>query len=133
MVTAGSEESAARIARTLVEERFCACVNLLGPIRSIYRWRGRIEDTGEHLMLIKTAAARYPALQKRILELHPYNVPEVIALAPGSGNPRYLAWVQEETAPRAKPTHSAPAGRRARGRRIKGKSADRSDATGRRS
>lgn len=97
LVTAGSEESAAEIARALVEERLAACVNLLGPIRSIYRWEGRVHDEREHLMLIKTSAARYPALQKRVIELHPYDVPEVIAFAIGRGEPRYLAWVKQAT------------------------------------
>ncbi len=84
---------AARVARTLVEDQLVACVNLLPGIRSIYRWDGRICDEGETLAVIKTSPARYAALAARIAELHPYQVPEILALPVTDGHPPYLAWL----------------------------------------
>ena len=86
-------ESAARVARTLVEERLAACVNLVPAIRSIYRWQGEISDETETLAIIKTTAERYAALAARISELHSYQVPEIIALPLAYGHPPYLAWL----------------------------------------
>jgi periplasmic divalent cation tolerance protein len=91
-------ETAARIARTLVDERLAACVNLLPMVRSIYRWEGKVCDEAETLAIIKTTAERYAALRARIIELHPYQVPEVIALALADGHPPYLAWLAEQVA-----------------------------------
>jgi periplasmic divalent cation tolerance protein len=82
-----------RIARALVEERRAACVNLVPGARSIYRWRDAIEEADEHLLVIKTTAAAYPALAARLTELHPYDVPEVIALAPEAVAAPYAAWL----------------------------------------
>lgn len=92
-------DQAAPLARRLVDERLCACVNLVPGLRSIYRWQGQVCDDGESLLVIKTRAARLDALTAAIREHHPYDVPEVIALplAPG-GNADYLAWLVGETA-----------------------------------
>jgi periplasmic divalent cation tolerance protein len=97
-VTAPDEQVAALIGRTLVEERLAACANLVSPIRSIYRWQGAVEDGSEHLMLIKTRASHYPALEARVKQLHPYEVPEIIAVEIGHGSSRYLQWIRESTA-----------------------------------
>jgi len=86
-----------RLARTLVDERLAACVNVLPGMRSVYRWQGDIEQANEVLLLAKTTADRYPALQARIVALHPHELPEVLAVEPASGLPAYLAWVAAET------------------------------------
>lgn len=98
MVTAASEEQALSIARALVEERLAACVNLVGSIRSIYRWQGAVHDDREQLMIIKTRASMLPAVERRVKELHSYEVPEVIALPIAAGSKPYLEWVIESTA-----------------------------------
>lgn len=90
-------EKAAEVARILVEERLCACVNLTPPVRSIYVWKGKLEDDSETLAIMKTSADRFEALAKRISELHPYEVPEVIALPILDGHAPYLAWLLENT------------------------------------
>lgn len=87
----------ATIARTLVEEGLAACVNLIPAVRSIYRWKGEVCDDGEALAVIKTTGARFEALCARIVELHPYECPEVIAFPVTHGHPDYLAWVHEMT------------------------------------
>jgi periplasmic divalent cation tolerance protein len=86
-------ETAARIARVLVDERLAACANLVAAVRSIYRWQGAIQDDAESLAIINTTTDRYPALAARIAELHPYEVPEIIALPMTDGHPPYLAWL----------------------------------------
>ena len=86
-------DTARRIARILVEERLAACVNLLGECRSVYEWKGEVEETAEVPMLIKTAQDRYAALQRRLLELHPYELPEILAIKPAIGLPAYADWV----------------------------------------
>ena len=80
LVTAGSSEEAARIGQTLVAERLAACANVVGPIRSIYRWQGAIEDAAEHLLLLKARARDVTVLGERVRALHSYEVPEVVAL-----------------------------------------------------
>lgn len=90
-------DKAAEVGRVLVEERLCACVNLTPPVRSIYAWKGTIEDDTETLAVIKTSADRFEALAKRIAELHPYEVPEVIALPIVEGHAPYLAWLLDST------------------------------------
>ncbi|GAC1345239.1 MAG: divalent-cation tolerance protein CutA [Myxococcales bacterium] len=91
--------AAAALARTLVEERLAACGNVVPGVRSIYRWQGKVHDEGEVLLLLKTRAAQVERLQARILELHPYQVPEVISVAIDAGSPGYLAWLAAETGP----------------------------------
>ena len=84
---------AERIARALVEEGLAACVNILPPMRSIYTWKGKIEDATEQLLVIKSATARFPALRERLRSLHPYELPEIIAVPITDGLPEYLAWL----------------------------------------
>ena len=97
LVTAGTADEAARIGRTLVEERLVACANVVGPIRSIYRWQGAVEDAGEHLLLLKARAADVPAVETRVQALHSYDVPEVLALPVAAGSAAYLTWLAEAT------------------------------------
>jgi len=94
LVTAPPKKAAA-LARALVEERLAACVNLLPGVTSVYRWEGEVQEDGETLLVVKTTAAAIARLTARILELHPYEVPEVIALPlePGEGNEAYLRWL----------------------------------------
>jgi periplasmic divalent cation tolerance protein len=89
-------EKAAQIARVLVEERLAACVNLVPAVRSIYRWQGAIQDDAESLAIIKTTADRQAALAARLVELHPYEVPEIIAVPVAAGHAPYLAWLAGE-------------------------------------
>ena len=98
LVTAGDAGEAARIGRTLVEERLAACANLVGPIRSVYRWQGAVEEAAEHLLLVKARADDLPALEARVRALHSYQVPEVLALPVAAGSAAYLAWLAESTA-----------------------------------
>ncbi len=97
LVTTGSEEQARSIARVLVGERLAACVNIIGPIRSIYRWREAVEDEPEYLLLIKTRAQLYDKVERRVRELHTYEVPEVLALAIDRGSRPYVQWLLEST------------------------------------
>ncbi len=99
LATAAGEEQAVAIARALVEERLAACVNLIPNIRSIYRWRGAVEDDREWLLLIKTTAAQYKKMERRILEMHSYETPEVIELSIAGGSAPYLRWLCETAAP----------------------------------
>jgi periplasmic divalent cation tolerance protein len=96
-VTCGSEEEGLKIAHALVQERLAACVNLVSPIRSIYRWEGKICDEKEWLLFIKTQTARFDDLEKRVKALHSYSVPEIIALPIVTGSPSYLNWLEEMT------------------------------------
>ena len=97
LVTAGSETEADTIAKTLVEEHLAACVNLVSPIRSIYRWKGKIVDDREWLLVIKTQASRFAAVEARVTALHSYQVPEVIAVPIQAGAEAYLRWLREKT------------------------------------
>jgi len=92
-------ETADRIARTLVEQSLAACVNQLAPAQSIYRWQGSVERATEIPLLIKTTAQRYPEVEQAIRALHPYSVPEVIAVSITRGLPAYLRWLAGETQP----------------------------------
>src|SRR5512133_546946 len=98
LVTAPSADVAATIARALVEERLAACGNVLPAIRSIYRWEGKVQDEAEALLVLKTSRARLEALRDRVLALHPYQVPEVLALPVEAGSAAYLAWLAAATA-----------------------------------
>lgn len=97
LCTCPDDAVAAQVARAVVEERLAACVNRLPLTASTYRWQGQVMEEAEILLLIKTTPARYPALAARVLELHPYSVPELIALPIDRGLPDYLAWVLSET------------------------------------
>ncbi|HTD26697.1 MAG TPA: divalent-cation tolerance protein CutA [Candidatus Elarobacter sp.] len=98
LVTAGDAGEAARIGRTLVEERLAACANVVGPIRSVYRWQGAVEEAAEHLLLVKARADDLPALEARVRALHSYQLPEVLALPVAAGSAAYLAWLAQSTA-----------------------------------
>jgi periplasmic divalent cation tolerance protein len=88
-----SEDRAADIARTLVSEGHAACANLVPPVRSIYRWQGELCDERETLAIFKTTRDRFDTLRERLVALHPYEVPEVIALPVEAGHAPYLDWV----------------------------------------
>lgn len=87
------------LAQSLVESRLAACVNILAPCRSVYRWNDAIEQASEIPLLIKTTEAAYPALEAAIRAQHPYDLPEIIALPIAHGLPEYLNWVATETRP----------------------------------
>ena len=89
-------EEARKIGAALVERGHAACVNLVGGVESIYRWQGEMHRDAEVLAIIKTTASAYPALEKALRELHPYEVPEIIALPVETGSAAYLAWVVEQ-------------------------------------
>ncbi|MCL2346327.1 MAG: divalent-cation tolerance protein CutA [Desulfobulbus sp.] len=93
------EAVANAIALAVIEEKLAACVNLLPRVQSVYRWQGAVESASEVPLLIKTTAGRYAALEARIRELHPYAVPEIIAVPISRGLPAYLDWLAEETQP----------------------------------
>ena len=94
--TCPDTETAHRIADALVEERLAACVNVLPGVRSTYRWQGKVERADEVLLLAKTTRDRFPALQARLVDLHPYELPELIAVEAG-GLPAYVEWIAGET------------------------------------
>lgn len=95
-VTTPDEATAERIARALLDQRLVACANLL-PIRSLYRWEGRIEDARETAMFLKTRRALVPRVVEAVRALHPYDVPCAVGFDLGDGEPAYYAWVDEET------------------------------------
>lgn len=97
MVTASSEEEAAGIGRTLVEERLAACANVIPGIRSLYSWEGNLNDEGEVLILMKSRRSHFPRLEERVKQLHGYAVPEIIAVPIVEGSEDYLAWVEAST------------------------------------
>jgi periplasmic divalent cation tolerance protein len=100
LVTCGSAKEARRIAKAVVEQRLAACVNILDArVHSIYRWKGRVESAEEFLLVMKTSRPRFAALQKKIGELHSYDVPEIIALPIVAGARRYLAWIGDSVRP----------------------------------
>jgi periplasmic divalent cation tolerance protein len=91
--------AAERIADALIGKRLAACVNILAPCRSLYRWKAEVQRDEEHPMLIKTTLERYPELEAEIRVQHPYELPEIIAVPIEQGLPGYLAWVAEESSP----------------------------------
>lgn len=93
--------SAEALAEALIEARLAACVNILEPCRSVYRWKDTVERATEIPLFIKTTNDRYPALEAAIRAAHPYELPEIIALPVSAGLPAYLAWVAAETKPPA--------------------------------
>ena len=97
VTTVERREDAERIARRLIEERQAACVQIVGPIQSIYRWKQNIEQAEEWQCHIKTRATLYGAVEKLIKANHPYETPEILALPVLQGSPEYLAWLHEET------------------------------------
>jgi periplasmic divalent cation tolerance protein len=97
--TVGTESDAAGLASALVHERLAACVQVIGPLRSTYRWRGAVETSTEWMCIVKTAEARLPALCARIRNLHAYEQPEILATVIAAGDAGYLEWVKRETSP----------------------------------
>lgn len=96
LTTVAADERAETLARQLVEERLAACVNIYAPMTSLYRWRGTIERDAERQLIIKTTRATVPALQARLAQLHPYELPEFLIISAES-SPAYLKWVNDET------------------------------------
>ena len=96
--TCPDRATADRLAEALVAERLAACVNVVPGLHSVYRWQGAIERSDETLLLIKTTQAGLPALSSRIVELHPYELPEIVAVEVAGGLSAYLDWVAEQVA-----------------------------------
>ena len=96
-MTAPDTETASRVARALLDERLIACANLLPGVTSLYRWEGEVREEGESLVVMKTRSELVPRLIARIPELHPYELPEVLALRVDDGLPAYCRWVLDET------------------------------------
>jgi periplasmic divalent cation tolerance protein len=97
MMTAPSVEVAAEIARVLVDEELTACVNIVPGVRSLYRWEGQLCDDAEVVCVMKTRADRFEALRERVVAMHPYEVPEIIALPMVAAHPPFLAWIDAST------------------------------------
>jgi periplasmic divalent cation tolerance protein len=96
-VTAGSTQEGEKIARTLVDERLAACVNIVSPIHSIYRWQDQVQEDQEVLLVAKTSSATLEQLMTRVKQLHSYQVPEIIAVPIVAGAESYLQWIDEQT------------------------------------
>lgn len=99
LTTLPNAEIAGRLAHELVEARLAACVNVLSPCRSIYRWQDAVQEDGEIPLIIKTTAERYPALETFLREKHPYQIPEILAFDVNDGLPDYLRWAAAATQP----------------------------------
>ena len=97
VTSVGTEEQALDVAHALVRGRHAACVNIVPNIHSVYRWKGRVENSGEVPVLIKTRSARYEEVEAAIRELHPYELPEIVAVPATRGLEDYLQWVADET------------------------------------
>ena len=98
LVTTANRREAMRIAESVVEKRLAACGNVIPSVTSIFRWKGRVQKSGETLLIMKTTSRRYPALQRLIRSMHSYEVPEIIGLTVERGLHPYVEWVQKETA-----------------------------------
>lgn len=98
LTTCSDEATAGTIARDLVERRLAACVTRFAPATSLYRWEGKLEEAAEVQLLIKTTESRMPELMAALDALHPYDEPEILALAVAGGSPGYLAWIEAELA-----------------------------------
>ena len=97
LTTVGDRETALKIARHLIDRRLAACVNVLAPCTSVYRWQGKTEEAQEIPLLIKTRGEAYPQVEAAIRQVHPYELPEIIAVPVQRGLPAYLQWVASET------------------------------------
>jgi periplasmic divalent cation tolerance protein len=93
LTTVGTPEDADRLATALVKEALAACVNILPGVRSVYRWQGKVESAAECLLIIKTDDAHLAPLETWLTALHPYELPELLVLAPSGGSARYLDWI----------------------------------------
>ena len=98
-LTCGSEAEALNIASALIDSHLAACVQVSGPVTSVYRWKGQVETEEEWLCFAKTVEEKYQAAQSKILEMHSYDNPEIIAVAIVAGSPEYLKWLSYETMP----------------------------------
>jgi periplasmic divalent cation tolerance protein len=96
-ITTSSYEEARKIADALVSQKKAACVNIVPKVNSLFRWKGKIEDVEESLMVVKTRAELFPDVVSTVKSIHSYEVPEIIALPIIEGNPDYLSWLKEET------------------------------------
>lgn len=101
------ESAAEPIAAALIDERLAACVSRLPSVHSVYRWRQAVERAEETLLLVKTCAARWPALQEAVVRLHPYELPEILAVPVAAGLPDYLQWASEACAVPTSPSTPA--------------------------
>jgi periplasmic divalent cation tolerance protein len=97
LMTASNEEEAAKIAHAVVDSGLAGCVNIVKGVRSIYRWKGKIEDEAEVLMIAKTAKDKFGELSKKVKEMHSYTVPEIIAFPIVEGSREYLDWLRDAT------------------------------------
>ena len=97
LTTLEGGDDAHSLASILVTERLAACVNVLGEMESVYRWKGSVESARERQMMIKTTAERLPEVEARVRALHPYEVPEFVVLPIAGGSEKYLAWIREST------------------------------------
>ena len=95
--TCPDADSAENIARTLLERKLAACVNILPGVKSFFTWKGVSESAEEHLLLIKTLSSAYPAVERVVIELHPYELPEIITVPITTGLPGYLTWITQNT------------------------------------
>lgn len=95
LTTVGSREEGQKLARALVERHLAACVNMAGPVESVYRWQGRVENAAEWLLVIKTTASGVVAVSAAIRQLHSYELPECVEIVINSGSEQYLAWLGE--------------------------------------
>ena len=100
--TCASADEAERIARRLVDERLAACVNVISPVRSFYRWKGAVKDSVEWLLIIKSSRALFESLRAVLESAHSYEVPEVVAIPIVDGSPNYLSWIEQELQPAGK-------------------------------
>ncbi len=96
LTTVGSKEVAEKLATQLVERRLAACINIVGPIRSVYRWRDKVHNEAEYLLVVKTTLAHAMRLQSAFHELHPYDLPECVQLPIDGGSEEYLNWLSAE-------------------------------------
>lgn len=96
-VTVPDRDTASSIARAIIADGLAACANILGGMRSIYRWQGAIEEAEETVLILKTVADRFDALAAGVRALHPYDTPCIVALPVNAGDPRYLAWIAAES------------------------------------
>ena len=94
--TCGSSEEAERLARSLVDKRLAACVNIVAPVRSFYRWKGVVEDASEWLLIVKTSRGRFDELRVALEQVHTYELPEILAVPVVDGSPTYLNWLEGE-------------------------------------
>ena len=99
LITTPTRDEAVHLARTLVEERLAACVNVVPTIHSLFYWEGKLQEEDESLLLVKTERHRYTALEARVRELHSYTVPEILALPVERGSPAYVHWVHQHVQP----------------------------------